>query len=47
MPPGLPATRPSRSGRGHLLPMSNDDLAEFVYKRLRRRPMILPVVVEA
>ncbi len=24
----------------------HDDLAEFVYKRLRRRPMILPVVVE-
>jgi ribonuclease J len=23
-----------------------DDLAEFVYRRLRRRPMILPVVVE-
>jgi ribonuclease J len=24
----------------------HDDLAEFVYRRLRRRPMILPVVVE-
>jgi ribonuclease J len=24
----------------------HDDIAEFVYKRLRRRPMILPVVVE-
>lgn len=24
----------------------HDDLAEFVYKRLRRRPMILPVVIE-
>ena len=24
----------------------HDDLAEFVYKKLRRRPMILPVVVE-
>jgi ribonuclease J len=24
----------------------HDDLAEFVYKRLRRRPMILPIVVE-
>ena len=24
----------------------HDDLAEFVYKRLRRRPMVLPVVVE-
>jgi ribonuclease J len=24
----------------------HDDLAEFVYKRLKRRPMILPVVVE-
>jgi ribonuclease J len=24
----------------------HDDVAEFVYKRLRRRPMILPVVVE-
>jgi len=26
--------------------MLHDDLADFVYKRLRRRPMILPVVVE-
>ena len=24
----------------------HDDLASFVYDRLRRRPMILPVVVE-
>ena len=24
----------------------HDDVAEFVYDRLRRRPMILPVVVE-
>ncbi len=24
----------------------HDDLAKFVYERLRRRPMILPVVVE-
>ena len=24
----------------------HDDIAEFVYDRLRRRPMILPVVVE-
>jgi ribonuclease J len=24
----------------------HDDVAEFVYERLRRRPMILPVVVE-
>ncbi len=24
----------------------HDDLAEFVYKRLKRRPMVLPVVVE-
>ena len=24
----------------------HDDLADFVYRRLRRRPMILPVVVE-
>jgi len=24
----------------------HDDIASFVYKRLRRRPMILPVVVE-
>ncbi len=24
----------------------HDDLAEFVYKRLRRRPMILPIVIE-
>jgi ribonuclease J len=23
-----------------------DDVAEFVYKRLRRRPMVLPVVIE-
>jgi ribonuclease J len=23
-----------------------DDLAEFVYRRLRRRPMILPIIVE-
>jgi ribonuclease J len=26
--------------------MLHDDLAELVYKRLRRRPMIVPVVVE-
>lgn len=26
--------------------MLHDDLAEFVYKCLRRRPMILPVVIE-
>ena len=24
----------------------HDDLAEWVYERLRRRPMVLPVVVE-
>jgi ribonuclease J len=24
----------------------HDDLAEFVYERLHRRPMVLPVVVE-
>jgi ribonuclease J len=24
----------------------HDDVAEFVYQRLKRRPMILPVVVE-
>jgi ribonuclease J len=24
----------------------HDDLATFVYERLRRRPMVLPVVVE-
>jgi ribonuclease J len=24
----------------------HDDIAEFVYERLRRRPMVLPVVVE-
>ena len=24
----------------------HDDVAEFVYERLRRRPMVLPVVVE-
>ena len=24
----------------------HDDLAKFVYERLRRRPMVLPVVVE-
>ena len=28
--------------QGHL----HDDLAEFVYDRLKRRPMVLPVVVE-
>ena len=28
--------------QGHL----HDDLAEFVYRRLKRRPMVLPVVVE-
>lgn len=26
--------------------MLHDDLAEFVYKRLKRRPMVLPVVIE-
>ena len=26
--------------------MLHDDLAAFVYDRLRRRPMVLPVVVE-
>ena len=24
----------------------HDDIAEFVYARLRRRPMVLPVIVE-
>ena len=24
----------------------HDDIAEFVYQRMRRRPMVLPVVVE-
>ena len=24
----------------------HDDVAELIYKRLKRRPMILPVVVE-
>ena len=24
----------------------HDDVAEFVYERMRRRPMVLPVVVE-
>jgi ribonuclease J len=24
----------------------HDDLAQFIYKRLKRRPMLLPVVVE-
>ena len=31
---------------GLLQQMLHDDLAEFVYERLRRRPMVLPVVVE-
>ena len=26
--------------------MLHDDLAELVYKKLRRRPMVLPVVIE-
>ena len=31
----------------HLLQeVLHDDLAEWVYERLRRRPMVLPVVVE-
>ncbi|MGI8731450.1 MAG: ribonuclease J [Solirubrobacteraceae bacterium] len=29
-----------------LQPMLHDDLAAFVYKKLKRRPMVLPVVVE-
>jgi len=24
----------------------HDDLAEYIYRRLKRRPMVLPVVVE-
>jgi ribonuclease J len=28
--------------QGHV----HDDVAEFVYERMRRRPMVLPVVVE-
>ena len=27
-------------------PHLHDDLAEFVYRRMKRRPMVLPVVVE-
>src|SRR5258707_14496565 len=30
----------------HLQELLHDDLAAFVYDRLRRRPMVLPVVVE-
>jgi ribonuclease J len=26
--------------------MLHDDLANFIYDRLKRRPMVLPVVVE-
>ena len=26
--------------------MLHDDLAAFIYERLKRRPMVLPVVVE-
>ena len=39
-----PRRRSARSTccRSHL----HDDVAEFVYERLRRRPMVLPVVVE-
>jgi ribonuclease J len=24
----------------------HDDLAQYIYKRLKRRPMLLPVIVE-
>jgi ribonuclease J len=30
----------------HLQEILHDDLQAFVYDRLRRRPMVLPVVVE-
>ena len=37
----------TRSARPPLLQEDlHDDIAEFVYDRLRRRPMVLPVVVE-
>ena len=40
-----------RRGQGHarsalIQEDLHDDIAEFVYERLRRRPMVLPVVVE-
>ena len=40
--------RPTTTSRdvGVLQEDIHDDVAEFIYKRLKRRPMILPVVVE-
>ena len=42
------SARPRRTIREIDLLQSHlhDDIAEFVYKRLKRRPMVLPVVVE-
>jgi ribonuclease J len=31
---------------GVLESMLHDDLAAFIYDRIRRRPMVLPVIVE-
>ena len=42
------ARPPTRASRDPILLEEDlhDDVAEFVYERLRRRPMVLPVVVE-
>ena len=42
-----PTPRGTRSARPTLLQQDlHDDIAAFVYERLRRRPMVLPVIVE-